>query len=334
MDGMRVCWPEQGRAELREFTPPSPRPGEVLIRTEVTLISPGTERAFFLGLPNAQGNFPSYPGYSNVGRVIALGEPAPGASGFQVAVGDRVVSSGGHASHVVARAGRCWRVPDALPDTEAAYFNLGAIALQGVRKARIELGEPVLVVGLGLIGNLALQLARLQGAFPALGLDLDGGRREIAATSGADACFDPAVPESADALAAATDGRGPAVVIEATGHPDAVNEALARAGHHARVVLLASTRGTTEANFYRDVHKKGLTVLGAHANVVPPHDSSPGFWTLSDDTRTVLRLLAAGRLRVAQLTSRQFPWREAPQAYEQLASWRKDALGMLLLWND
>jgi L-iditol 2-dehydrogenase len=334
MEAMRVCWPEQGRAELRTFTPPSPRPGEVLIRTEVTLISPGTERAFFLGLPNAQANFPYYPGYSNVGRVIAVGEPAPGVAGLQVAVGDRVASGGGHASHVVARAERCWRVPDRLPATEAAYFNLAAIAMQGVRKARVELGEPVLVVGLGLIGSLALQLARLQGAFPALGLDLDAGRREIAAGTGADACLDPSDPETTAALDAATDGRGPAVVIEATGHPEVVNEAFARAGDHARVVLLASTRGTTEANFYRDIHRKGLTVLGAHAIVRPPHDSSPGFWTLGDDTRTALRLLAAGRLRVGPLTSKQFPWRDAPQAYEQLASWRKDALGMLLLWDE
>jgi L-iditol 2-dehydrogenase len=330
MDGMRVCWPEHGRAELQAFTPPSPKPGEVLIRTEVTLISPGTERAFFLGLPNAQARFPYYPGYSNVGRVVALGEPS---DGIDLAVGDRVASGGSHASHVVMRAARCWKVPEGLPPTEAIFFSLGAIALQGVRKARVELGEPVLVLGLGLIGNLALQIARLQGALPALGLDLDAGRREIAAAAGADGCFDPSSAETAAALDAATDGRGPAVVIEATGHPDAVNDAFARAGDHARVVLLASTRGTTETNFYRDVHRKGLTVLGAHAIVVPPHDSSPGYWTLSENTQTVLRLLAARRLRVAPLTSELLPCQEAPRAYEQLASWRKDVLGMLLQWE-
>jgi L-iditol 2-dehydrogenase len=331
MDGMRVCWPEHGRAELQEFTPPSPKPGEVLIRTEVTLISPGTERAFFLGLPNAQARFPYYPGYSNVGRVVALGEP--GGDGSDLVVGDRVASGAGHASHVVARAERCWKVPESLSPAEAVYFSLGAIAMQGVRKARVELGEPVLVLGLGLIGNLALQLARLQGALPAIGLDLDAGRREIAVAVGADACYDPAAEETTVALAAATGGRGPAVVIEATGHPEAVNDAFARAGQLARVVLLASTRGTTETNFYRDVHRKGLTVFGAHAIVVPPRDSSPGYWTLSDNTRTVLRLLAARRLRVGPLTSEVFPWREAPRAYEQLASWRKDVLGMVLQWD-
>jgi L-iditol 2-dehydrogenase len=327
MEGKRVCWPERGRAEIVPFTPPAPKAGEVLIQTEVTLISPGTERAFFLGLPNAEGRFPAYPGYSNVGRVIALGEGVT-----DLGVGDRVASGTSHASHTVARTERCWRVPEGLDPTQAVFFSLGAIALQGVRKARVEMGEAALVLGLGLIGNLALQFARLNGAFPALGLDPDAGRREIARTCGADACFDPTAADTEAALATATEERGPAVVIEATGFPEVVNEAFARAAFHARVVLLASTRGLTEANFYRDIHKKGLSVLGAHASTIPPRDSSPGFWTLRDDTRVVLRLLAAGRLRVDPLISEVAPAEEAPRLYEQLGSWRKDALGMLLRW--
>src|SRR5439155_297343 len=121
-------------------------------------------------------------------------------------------------------------------------------------------------------GNLGLQLSRLQGGFPMLGLDLDEGRRETAMACGADDCFDPAEAGTAAALDRLTEGRGPAVVIEATGNPAAVNESFALAGDGARVVLLASTRGLTEANFYRDVHRKGLTVLGAHASARPPHD--------------------------------------------------------------
>jgi 2-desacetyl-2-hydroxyethyl bacteriochlorophyllide A dehydrogenase len=328
MESVRVVWPEKGRADLESFVPAEPRPGEVLIETEVTLISPGTERAFFLGLPNAQGRYPSNPGYSNVGRIAALGE---GVTGLQI--GDRVASGGNHASHVVVRTSRCWPVPPELPATEAVFFNLAAIALQGVRKARVELGEAVLGLGLGLIGNLALQLARLQGGLPTIGLDPDAGRRETATTCSVDAVLDPTASDAPDRLGELTAGRGPSVVIEATGSPEAVNDALALAGHRARVVLLASTRGVTETNFYRDVHRKGLTLLGAHANVVAPHDSSPGFWTQEDDMKTVLRLLAARRLQVVPLRSEIFPWKEAPRAYELLGSWRKDLLGMVLRWR-
>jgi threonine dehydrogenase-like Zn-dependent dehydrogenase len=163
-------------------------------------------------------------------------------------------------------------------------------------------------------------------------MDLDAGRRELATRCGADLCLDPSDDGTSEALAAATAGRGPAVVIEATGSPDAVTEAFLHAAHLGRVVLLASTRGVTETNFYRDIHRKGLTVLGAHANIVAPHDSSPGFWTLRDESLLVLRLLAAERLNVDPLTSEVAPASEAPRLYEQLASWRKDALGMILRW--
>jgi 2-desacetyl-2-hydroxyethyl bacteriochlorophyllide A dehydrogenase len=333
-EGMRVCWPARGEAEVRPFPIAPPKPGEVLIRTEVTLISPGTERAFFLGLPNAQATYPQYPGYSSVGRVLSLADAeARDGCGEPLREGDRVATATGHASSAVARAERCCRVPDGLAPEEAVFFSLAAIALQGVRKARPEIGEAALVVGLGLIGNLALQLARLQGALPAIGLDVDAGRREIAARCGADACLDPD-SDNGGALAALTGGSGPTLVIEATGNPEAVNEALKLAGYHARVVLLASTRGVTETNYYRDVHQKGLTVLGAHNSVRPARESSPGYWTLSDDYRTALLLLAGGRLNVKALTSEQFGWRDAPRAYEVLGSWRKDLLGMLLRWTD
>lgn len=328
MESTRVCWPEAGRAILEPFTPPELGPGEVLIRTECSLISPGTERAFFLALPNTTGRFPSYPGYCNVGRVVETG---PGVE--EPRVGERVASAGGHASHVRARAAQCWKVPEGLAAEEAVYFNLAGIALQGVRKARPELGEATLVVGLGLIGNLALQCARLQGAVPVLGVDPDAGRREVALRSGADACSEPAA-ELAEWITEQAGSAGPAVVIEATGFPEAVNDAFLYAGHHARVVLLASTRGETQTNFYRDVHKKGLTVLGAHAHVRPASESSPGYWTMADDTRTVLRLLGAGRLSVQPLTSEVLPASEAPRAYEWLASWRKDLLGVVLRWSD
>jgi threonine dehydrogenase-like Zn-dependent dehydrogenase len=267
--------------------------------------------------------------------VTALGEPPSlSAAGAELRLGDRVVSGTSHASHTTVRANQCWKVPDELASDEAVFFSLGQITLQGVRKARVEIGEVVVILGLGLIGNLALQMARLQGALPVIGLDPDAGRREIAMRCGADAALDPTAAATADELSAATRGREPAVVIEATGSPEVVNDAFDCAGFHARVVLLASTRGVTEANFYRDVHRKGLTVLGAHANTVPRHESSPGFWTRSDDTQTALRLLAARRIQVGPLTSERFRWQDAPAAYELLGSWRKDRLGMLLRWQE
>ena len=115
IEGTRVCWPEQGKVTLEPFTLPELRPGEVLIETEVTLISPGTERAFFLELPNATPRYPYYPGYCNIGKVTAVAE----STQTDLLVGDRVACGGNHASHVRFPADHCWKVPDGLPSTEA-----------------------------------------------------------------------------------------------------------------------------------------------------------------------------------------------------------------------
>ena len=126
-----------------------------------------------------------------------------------------------------------------------------------------------------------------------------------------------------------------AVVIEATGHPPVVNTAFQLAAWRGRVVLLASTRGETErVNFYRDVHGKGLTVLGAHNSVRPRHDSSPNFWTLRDDWELSLQLIAHGRVVVAPLITHRMPGIQATEAYQLLMDWDPNLLGVVLNWED
>ena len=332
MKAQRVVWPSRAKVEVETFTLPAVGADQVLVETECTLISPGTERAFLLGLPNAQGRYPSRPGYSNIGRVIEIGN---GVTAW--AVGDRVASTQGHTSHFLTDPSRLLKVGAAgadMPAEEAVFFNLGAIALQGVRKTRIELGEGALVLGQGLIGLLALQLAKLSGAVPVIAADLTDSRLKISERMGADCTLNPEDADFGERLGAATDGRGPAVVVEATGHPDAINTALNVAGHGARVVLLASTRGETpNVNFYRDVHKKGLILYGAHNSIRPRQESSPNFWTLEDDSRLLLSLIAEKRFDVAPLISHRVPGADAAEAYQLLMAWNPDLLGVVLQWN-
>lgn len=316
---------------METFTLPAIGDDDVLVATDCTLISPGTERAFLLGLPNAQGSYPSRPGYSNIGTVIEVGNAV---TSFKV--GERVASTQGHTSHFVTAPNRLLKVASAdVPPEEAVFFNLGAISLQGVRKARIELGEATLVLGQGLIGLLALQLAKLNGALPVIAADLTDSRLELAKSIGADAILNPEDTDFSEQLNAITNGHGPVVVIEATGHPDAVSTALDVAGWGARVVLLASTRGETpKVNFYRDVHKKGLILYGAHNAVRPRQESSPNYWTLKDDSHLLLTLIAEKRFDVAPLISHRVPGAEAPKAYQLLMEWNPGLLGVVLQWNN
>lgn len=329
MKGKRVLWPERGKVILDEEEIQPPGPGEALIRTLVSLISPGTERAFLLSLPNTSDHFPTTCGYNNVGEVIEVG---PGVSG--VRPGERVATGAHHAQFVRVRAEDAIPVPAGLSPREAAFFNMIAIAMQGVRKARIELGDSALVIGQGLIGNLALQLARLSGGFPMIGMDTDAGRLELSRRCGADFVLDSTDQGADEKLKNWTSGRGPSVVIEATGHPAPINTAFQLAARLGRVVLLASTRGETEhVNFYRDVHRKGLTILGAHNSIRPARDSGPAFWTWHEDARLSLALVASGRLQIGPLITHELDAMEAPRAYNLLVQWHPGLMGALLLWK-
>ena len=325
--GKHVIWVERAKVEVREFEVRPPQHDEVLVRTEVTLISPGTERAALLALPGTPGQFPTTAGYSNVGIVEAVGDRVEGLS-----VGMRVASSGGHGSHVVVDASRVLPVPESLRPEEAVFFHMITIAMQGVRRGDIEIGESVAVLGLGLVGQLALRLARLCGALPLVGIEPLPYRRKLALRE-ADEVLDPTSSDFQERLTKVCGGL-PWVVIEATGVPEPINFAFGICRRMGRVVLLGSTRGKVESvDFYRDVHRKGLTVIGAHTSARPGHDSFHALWTWRDDAALALRLLAMKRINVEELHTHTFEGEEAPKAYELLISGAESAIGIVLDWR-
>ena len=318
-----------GQMELVHAELPRCGPDELLIRTEISLISPGTERAFLLGLDNTAQRYPMQAGYSTVGEIAECGDRTEGWR-----VGQRVAVAAPHQRMATAPARRCHAVPDELDSREAVFFYMGAIALQGIRKARIEIGEGVAVLGAGIVGLLAMQWARLNGALPALTLEVEATRLALARQLGAD---DALVMEGAymDRVQALCGGRKPPVVVDATGHPAAVTAAFEVIRPLGRLVLLGSTRGNTpDVNFYRDVHKTGLTLIGAHNSVRPAQDRAPGLWPLEEDEELALRYLATRRLQVAPLATHAYAWEDAPAAYERLKQADSSTLGIVLEWAD
>lgn len=327
MDGQRAVVNAPGQVALESFQPPAPLGHQVLLRARKTLISPGTERAFFLKLANTAPEYPLCPGYSFIGTVEALGEDVA-----HLQLGQRVACPAAHASHAIVDARACLPLPEDLPDDEAAFFNLLAIAMQGVRKARIELGESVAVLGAGLIGILALRLARLSGGLPVIGIDLDADRLALAGDLAADETL-PAGNGLQDALRERLGG-GANVVIEATGAPELVVTACQLAAERGRVILLGSSRGDTPSlNFYRDVHRKGISIIGAHEITRPRHENSPGYWTQISEQQVCLELLARGRVDGEPLITHRYNWREFGAAYAHLRDWDKSALGIIITWT-
>jgi threonine dehydrogenase-like Zn-dependent dehydrogenase len=116
--------------------------------------------------------------------------------------------------------------------------------------------------------------------------------------------------------------------------PEPVVTAFQAAGWCGRVVLLAGSRGETErVNFYRDVTKRGLTIIGATNAARPRVDRSPGYWPLEEDERLCLDLTAAGRIRVDPLITGRFPCDHAAEAYRLVVERRREAVGLLIDWE-
>jgi 2-desacetyl-2-hydroxyethyl bacteriochlorophyllide A dehydrogenase len=256
----------------------------------------------------------------------------------------RAGSSAPHASAAVVAAASIHPLPDTVSDEEAAFAALAATVLNGVRRARIELGECVVIVGAGLLGQLAAQFARLAGAVPVVMVDPAGERLGIARRLGAHHVLPLPVDEARPEVLRLSKNRGiepvrvphdggADCVFEVTGNPAVVAGAVALARREGRVILLGSSRGPSHIDFHDDAHTRGSTLIGAHVSTTPRVETPQTPWTRPRNTELFLDLLAAGQLNVKNLITHGYPAAEAPEAYQMLLDERTRALGVILDWT-
>lgn len=335
MRGQRLVAFRPNTMKLEAFDlPDTPPPGHLLAETTCTLISTGTELANYTGITvdrRAMGDDwrakPYRPGYSYVGIVRAVGSGVEG-----IAVGDRVCGHGPHASVALLAPENVAVVPEGVTDVQAAFVTLLIITMNAVRLAKIELGDRVAAVGLGLIGNLALQQARVCGGMPVVGTDLLAARRTYAEQVGL-AALDPAAPDFGERIGALADAGRFDVVFEATGSPSGLQPALHMAAKYARVVALGSTRGIVEQfDLYGDLHVPGVTIIGAHIMTHPTEANFANRWTMQANRAVALRLLADRRVQVDALISHREPAEHAADLFALLAERRSEAMGCILDW--
>src|SRR5262245_24383636 len=240
---------EPYQVEVREVELADPAPNQILVRTEVSAVSPGTELAVYTGThqwladPNQPDwKFPFRPGYSAAGMVLAVGSDVRGCE-----PGDRVSYPGNHASaellSVGHERGRLWKLP---PKLDAEKASLACIARYGMGasiRAGITLGRSAVVLGLGVIGQFTLRCLIAAGAHPVIGIDKVKMRREAAHAAGADHVIDPGPDNGRAELAHFLEGRRAEIVADATGIPDAVPIAMSLACDGGQVVVVGSPRG-------------------------------------------------------------------------------------------
>jgi len=312
-------------AELVTTQLPAPAPQEVQVKLAFSTISSGTERANIIDDPNTsfdpnhREEFPIRDlGYSSSGIVIAIGEEVT-----DIQIGDRVaISWSHHAQYLNIRRANVHKLPKNVSFQDAAIFHIGTFPLAAIRKCRLELGEPAIVMGMGVLGLVALKLLKAAGATPIVAVDPIPAKREKALSSGADYALDPMAPDFA-ATAKALTGGGAAVGIEVTGIGaglDGILDCMARFG---RVALLGCTRDKNfTIDYYRKVHGPGITLIGAHTAARPKKESHGGWWTQADDMCALLRLHATGRLQLGTLIDETHSPTEAPEIYDRLAKER------------
>lgn len=330
-----VCTgPQQIILEEREL--PEPGPGMFLVKARWTAISTGTEMTLYTGdFPpgSVWANLARYPitlGYNHLGEVVALGE---GVS--EVQVGDRIAGWKNHAQYALYRPGDFWmKVPEGVPDEAAAIMALPVISLNGVRRAKVQLGESVVVFGLGPIGVWAAQFARLAGGRPVLGVDLLDHRRALAEGVGAvDAALDGRDSLLVEKVKEWTHGRLADVVFEVTGHPQALLEEFRLLRRQGRLVMLSSPRGPVPFDFHDLCNWPSYTIIGAHVSSHPPHENPDDPWTRRRNAELYFDLVQRGEVATKELITHRFPWREAPEAYRLLLRERGSTGIVLLQWE-
>ena len=314
-------------AELREL-----KENEVLTKMEYTVVSGGTERACIMGMNNTSQRFPMSLGYCGIGHVIQIGSAVT-----SVAVGDRVlVYHGIHAKYNIRPEADITKVTNEdVSSLDAAFVIIASMGLGGVRKLEIELGESTMVMGLGLLGMFAVQFCRLSGAYPVIAADLNPARRALALKLGADYAFDPSSPDFVEQVKAVTKGKGVRATVEVTGVSAAMKQALECASWMGRISLLGCTRVSDCAvDYYQQVHRPGVKLIGAHNFVRPKVESYPHHWTHQDDCKAILDLIAAGRIQVEPIVSRVVYPEDCTEIYNQLCDDPAFPMGTVFDWRN
>ena len=344
-----------GQTTLEEVPMPMVSRGQVLIQTRRSLVSRGTERmlvefsrASLLAKARQQpdkvkqvlekirtdGLRPTLEavarkldqplplGYCNAGTVLAIGDGV-----IDLRTGDRVVSNGPHAEVVCVSRNLVTLIPDPVPDDDAAFTVVGAIGLQGVRLVNPTLGETVVVIGLGLIGQLVAQLLRINGC-RVIGIDVDETKCQLAREQGIVALNPGSDPVQAVLALTKQHGADGIIITASAKNNEIIAQAARMSRKRGRIVLIGVVGLTlNRADFY----EKELTFQVScsygpgrydEAYEQQGHDYPAAFvrWTENRNFQTILQLLASGQLSVKPFITDSVPFTNYRQIYDDIRS--------------
>ena len=361
---------EKGQMRLMEVPEPKPGPQEVLVRNRFSVISPGTEgktvrdaRKGYWAKAQARREevkkvirtarekgvretyrivkdrlqAPSALGYSCCGEVAEVGSAVEGLRS-----GDMVTCAGnqaGHAEWVCVPQMLCAKVPDGVKPEAAAFTTIGAIALQGIRRAELGIGANALVIGGGLIGAITGKLLQAGGMRPIL-VDRDSERVSFAKELGLANSFERGQEDLEERIESLTDGKGVDAVLitAATASTDPVDLAGRSARQGGKVVMVgdAATGFQRKAYYQKELELRMSKSYGpgrhepAYEEKGQDHPIGLLRWTENRNMKAVLDLQASNHMELSALITHRYSFDEAKTAYDKMLASQELAMGILL----
>ena len=362
---------QKGKAIIKEVPAPNVSNRNILVSVENSCISVGTEIASVnssgqplykraiaqpknvkrvLEMAQSDGFIKTYTrvknklltgnpsGYSAAGKVIALG---PSANGFSI--GDKVACAGAgianHAEFIDVPLNLAVKIPDKLPLNFASTVTLGAIAMQGVRRAQPTIGEVFVVVGLGIIGQLTAQILSANGC-RVIGIDLDPSRINIALADGMEQGINPTVEDYINRVIRLTNGYGAdgVIITAASSSHQIISDAMHASRRKGRVVIVGDVGLNLERS---DFYAKELDLListsygpGRYDHLYEELGQDYPLpyvrWTENRNMSTYLQLIASKKINLDSLLYSTFPIEQATEAYDALKSQEQKPLMVFL----
>lgn len=334
MQSVNIVFSEANTVSIREEPVAEPQAGQVLCAARASLISTGTELSCLRGVFDPGTNwsewvqYPFHPGYSMAAQVLAVGPDVT-----DLAPDDRVAARANHRQFFITTPQQCYRLPDAISDDDATWMFLAVTTQLGVRRAALQLGESVGVVGMGQLGQLVVQYLHVSGAWRVVAIDTVQSRLDLAKAHGATHTLALDVRDARAAVSELSDGRMLDAVIDVTGHPAVLAPATQLVRQLGRVVLLGDSPTPSQQQLGPRVVVDSIAILGMHGTRHPEEASIFSPWSGKEMTALFFDYLQQGRMRVADLITQRCSPREAPRVYADLVRDRSGALGVLFDWS-
>jgi threonine dehydrogenase-like Zn-dependent dehydrogenase len=223
-------------------------------------------------------------------------------------------------------------IPDGVSDEEAAWMGMAKIVQVGVRMAEHIMGDNVVLIGMGLLGQMALQYTKLIGCDQIIVIDTAPMRLEMARKHGATTVINATAAQAKEEVKKLTDGKGADVVYDITGHPAVLPTAFPLARRLGKVILLGDAGQPSQQVLSREVLTQGLKLIGVHDSLPPQQPTDHVRWSTMQMYSLFMRYVQRGQMNVKDLITHRFKPEDARKAYDLLNTDRQSVMGVMFEW--